>query len=222
MLPLLIPRNVRTPPSPRSSSFAQPSRMTDMCAFPAATAISGRLQTRSVLYSPLHLPSHTFQLRKAHPDSIVPSPPPKDRTAVDVPISPTTALPSDPTFPHENPLSDSDLALPGNFYITRSNSEHPPPRLSREKNRLTLRAYIHTLLATPPFSSSPVLRSFLLSGPTRLSPQEQEDSRRREDADRVREQARKEFVREIGARVDQLREAVRAVKGEIVGRGDVS
>lgn len=153
-----------------------------------------------------------LQLRKAHPDSIVPSPPPKDRTAVDV----ATAMPTDPTFPPDNPSSVS-LAIPGSYYP----NGHPPSRLSREKNRLTLRAYLHALLATPPFSSSPVLRSFLFSGPTTLSPQEQEDARRREDADRVREQGRKEFAREIGARVDQLREAVRTVKGEIVGRGDV-
>jgi hypothetical protein len=150
------------------------------------------------------------QLRKAHPDAVVPSPPPKDRTAVDVPVSPTT----------ENPSLVS-LAIPGSYYATQSNGDHPPSRLAREKNRLTLRAYLHALLATPPFSSSPVLRSFLFSGPTRISPQEQEDARRREEADRVREQGRKEFAREIGARVDQLREAVRTVKGEIVGRGEV-
>lgn len=221
--PLLIPHSVRTPS--RSFSFAQPSLTTDKCAFPAATVTSGHLQTRFVLCAPLHLRSHTFQLRKAHPDSIVPPPPPKDRTAVDVPISPTTAVPSDPTSSPENPLSnflDQDPSVPGNFYAIQSNGERLPSRLSREKNRLTLRAYLHTLLATPPFSSSPVLRSFLFSGPTRLSPQEQEDARRREEADRLREQAKREFVHEIGARVDQLREAVRTVKGEIVGRGNAS
>lgn len=215
--PLLVPHSIRAPP-PRSSSSAQPSLMTDKCALPAATAISGRLLTRFVLYLPPHFPSHTFQLRKAHPDSIVPPPPPKDRTAVDV------SIPSDPAFSPESSLSDSlaqDPYVPGSFYATQANGEHTPPRLSREKNRLTLRAYLHTLLATPPFSSSPVLRSFLFSGPTRLSPQEQEDAQRREEADRVREQGRKEFARQIGARVDQLREAVSTVKGEIVGKGNV-
>lgn len=154
---------------------------------------------------PLHAPAHTHQLRKAHTDAIVPSPPAKDRAAVDAPLAPTT--------PSSDSLRDS---------IYTQDGARPPPRLSREKNRLTLRAYLHTLLATPPFSSSPVLRSFLLSGPTRLSPLEQEDARRREEADRVREQGKKEFAREIGARVDSLREAVRTVKGEIVGRGDDS
>ncbi|KAG6378533.1 hypothetical protein JVT61DRAFT_12795 [Boletus reticuloceps] len=161
------------------------------------------------------------ELRKAHPDSIAPSPPPKDRTAVDAHVSPT---PLSPTYP-ENPSLDSlahEPSLPGDFYASQSTGGQSSSRLSREKNRLTLRAYLHTLLATPPFSSSPVLRSFFFSGPTTLSPQEQEDAQRREEADRVREQGRKEFAREIGARVDQLREAVRAVKGEIVGRDGLS
>jgi hypothetical protein len=43
-----------------------------------------------------------------------------------------------------------------------------PSRLAREKNRLTLRSYLHTLLSSSVFASSPVLRSFLLSGPTHL------------------------------------------------------
>ncbi|EMD40720.1 hypothetical protein CERSUDRAFT_149056 [Gelatoporia subvermispora B] len=91
-------------------------------------------------------------------------------------------------------------------------------RLAREKNRLTLRAYLHRLLATSTLASSPVLRSFLLSGPTRLSELEKEDARKREEADRVREDGRKRFAREIAARVDGLREAVRSVKGDLFAK----
>ncbi|KAF8138262.1 hypothetical protein EV363DRAFT_1519625 [Boletus edulis] len=158
------------------------------------------------------------ELRKAHPDSITPSLPPKDRTAVDAHVSHTPLSPTN----HSSDSLAHEPSLPGDFYASQSSEGQPLSRLSREKNRLTLRAYLHTLLATPPFSSSPVLRSFFFSGPTTLSPQEQEDARRREEADRVREQGRKEFAREIGARVDQLREAVRAVKGELVGRDGLS
>ncbi|KAG9317278.1 hypothetical protein JVU11DRAFT_1473 [Chiua virens] len=160
------------------------------------------------------------ELRKAYPDSIVPSPPQKDRTSVGVTI-PSSPTPTDVPYSSENPSIDSlvrDSPVPGNFYAAQSNGALPPSRLSREKNRLTLRAYLHTLLTTPPFTSSPVLRSFLFSGPTTLSLQEQEDVRRREEADRVREQGKKKFANEISARVDQLREAVRTVRGEIVGR----
>ena len=92
-------------------------------------------------------------------------------------------------------------------------------RLSREKNRLTLRAYLHSLLAVPELASSPVLRSFLLSGPTKLSPDEVEDAKRREEADQLREDGRKRFAKEIAARVDGLRDAAKSVKGELFAKG---
>ena len=68
-------------------------------------------------------------------------------------------------------------------------------------------------------ASSPVLKSFLLSGSTTLSSEELEDARRREDADRMREDGRKRFAKEIAARVDGLRDAVKSVKGDIMGKG---
>lgn len=95
----------------------------------------------------------------------------------------------------------------------------PAARLSREKNRLTLRAYLHSLISTSVTAHSPVLLSFLLSGPTTLSQREVEDAQRREEADRTREDGRKKFAREIANRVDGLREAVQSVKGDLMGKG---
>lgn len=66
-------------------------------------------------------------------------------------------------------------------------------------------------------ASSPVLRSFLLSGPTTLTADELEDARRREEADQLREEGRKRFAKEIAHRVDGLRNAIRSVKGDIMG-----
>ncbi|KAF7798377.1 hypothetical protein EIP86_009598 [Pleurotus ostreatoroseus] len=91
-------------------------------------------------------------------------------------------------------------------------------RLTREKNRLTLRAYLHTLLSSNVFANSPVLKSFLLSQSTHLSEDEREDARRREEADQMREDGRKRFAKEIKERVEGLRGAVRSVKGELLGK----
>ena len=66
---------------------------------------------------------------------------------------------------------------------------------------------------------SPVLLSFLLSGPTTLSQNEVEDAQRREEADRTREDGRKKFAKEIASRVDGLREAVKSVRGDLMGKG---
>lgn len=102
-------------------------------------------------------------------------------------------------------------------------SEHKyspaPTRLAREKNRLTLRSYLHSLLASSTIASSPVLRSFLLSGSITLSPEELADAKKREEADNTRDDGRKRFAKEIASRIDNLRDAVKDVKGDIMGEG---
>jgi len=91
--------------------------------------------------------------------------------------------------------------------------------LAREKNRLTLRAYLRELMSSSTIASSPVLRSFLLSGPITLSVEEQEDALRREEADRLRDEGRKTFAKEVATRVNSLRDAIKSVKGDIMGKG---
>ena len=78
---------------------------------------------------------------------------------------------------------------------------------------------MHSLLSLSTIASSPVIRSFLLSGPTTLSEDELEDARRREEIDKLREQGRTQFAKEIAVRIDALRNAVKHVKGDIMGKG---
>ncbi|KAI0677512.1 hypothetical protein C8Q78DRAFT_1074205 [Trametes maxima] len=221
------------------------------------------------------------ELRKAHPDEMVPSPPAKDRSFVNVTISPAAYTPSFasafpaspsassssshlapssppfhmPTAPPVSPIASQVGRTPSRLPRPRGSADlydmdrnssadsfgSTPPtsptsgynlnvpgggggvaqqalRLSREKNRLTLRSYLNTLLSSSTFASSPVLKSFLLSGPTRLTEEELQDARRREEADRMREDGRKRFAKEITARVDGLRQTVRGLKGELLGK----
>ncbi|KAG1754063.1 uncharacterized protein EDB91DRAFT_1243031 [Suillus paluster] len=170
------------------------------------------------------------ELRKFHPEENVPSPPVKDRTIVNIPRS---------TSPPDASIMSRMQGSTASYYgstFSEGSSESPPhspssqqfgssessPRLSREKNRLTLRAYLHSLMNNVAIASSPVLKSFLLSGPTNLSPEELEDARRREDADEIRENGRKRFAHEIAVRVDGLRDAVKSVKGDIMGKDGLS
>ena len=155
------------------------------------------------------------QLAKAHPKEDIPSPPAKDRSYVMAPSSSPATSPLTRQFTTST-LGDVDAESP--TYAAGDNSS-PSSRLSREKNRLTLRSYLHSLLASSTIASSPVLRSFLLSGPIVLSAEELEDARLREEADRVRDEGRKRFAREIASRVDGLRDAVKSVKGDIMGKG---
>ncbi|KAJ7068298.1 hypothetical protein C8F01DRAFT_602866 [Mycena amicta] len=152
-----------------------------------------------------------LELRKAHPGEDIRSPPVKDRTTVSAPISATSPLSPAPTLSRSSTWDAPGSPPP-------QSQSHQNSRLAREKNRLTLRAYLHGLLSNYAIASSPVLRSFLLSGPTVLSPEEVEDAARREEADRVRDEGRKQFAREIAGRVDGLRAAVKSVKGDIMGK----
>lgn len=63
------------------------------------------------------------------------------------------------------------------------------------------------------------MRSFLLSDPTTLSDEELEDTQHREEADRMRDEGRKQFAKEISLRVDSLRDLVKSVKGDLLGKG---
>ena len=91
-------------------------------------------------------------------------------------------------------------------------------KLARERNRLTLRSYIHFLMSSPTVASSPVMQSFLTASSITLTPAEEEDARRREEGDRVREDGRRRFAEEIAIRVETLRGALRHVKGEMMAQ----
>lgn len=162
-----------------------------------------------------------MQLRKFHPEEMVASPPVKDRTIVNIPRAASPPNVSMMSRIQGYPLSDQGTTPPdgSSESLPQSGNSGPAPQLSREKNRLTLRAYLHSLMSNVTIVGSPVLKSFLLSGPTTLSPEEVEDARRREEADRIRENGRKRFAHEIAVRVDGLRDAVKSVKGDIMGKG---
>ncbi|KAF8621653.1 hypothetical protein AX15_007669 [Amanita polypyramis BW_CC] len=163
------------------------------------------------------------ELEKAHPDEQIRQPPAKDKTLVN---APSMLSPLSPALSSTSQASDdtpSDGAAPGSPDTTSYRAtDHGSSRLAREKNRLTLRAYLRALMSSSIIASSPVLRSFLLSGSTTLSEAEQEDARRREEADRLRGDGRKKFAKEITTRVDGLRDAIRSVKGDIMGKDGLS
>lgn len=182
---------------------------------------------RSVSHSPLLFLITFTQLRKAHPESLVPSPPAKDRSAVAAPLSPPIAQSPVSQTMQAEPTGTSrtntvNTAASFDLPTSPSSASTSAARLAREKNRLTLRSYLHTLLSSSTFASSPVLRSFLISGRTKLTSAEVEDARRREEADQVREEGRRRFASELSMKVDGLRDAVKSVKGDIMGKGELN
>ncbi|CAE6409179.1 unnamed protein product [Rhizoctonia solani] len=176
------------------------------------------------------------ELRKHHPMEEIKPLPPKDRSQVVVSTptnsgfsirsylygsstgasTPNSGAPASPAPTNDSAETLGSLGSPTSASIQSQS-------LSREKNRLTLRGYLHGLLShSSTIASSPVLRSFLLSGPIRLTDEERRDAGRREEADRVREEGKKKFAEEIAARIEALRGAVRGVRGDMMGADGLS
>jgi len=154
-----------------------------------------------------------------HGKSEIPLPPAKDRSTVAAPVtSPTSQL-----SPTDENSSLSRTQTYSSNYSTDDPTSHSATasaaRLTREKNRLTLRSYLNALLSSSTLANSPVLRDFLTAGSIQLTRAEVEDARRREEADFVREEGRKRFAKELASKVDALRTAMKDVKRDVMGKG---
>lgn len=175
-------------------------------------------------------------------------PPPKDRRTVEaragsIPNSPAHSR-SGTDEPYDHTPKSGTSTTPGSAPSTRSSFEnggmpggfggtpadvaepngstqkgHSIPSLARERNRLTLRAYLHHLLGNPVVASSTTLRDFLLDEPIVLSEQEKRDVEVREEMDRMREEEGKRFKQEVEDRVRDLDEHLRGFRDELVKRG---
>ncbi|WWC60567.1 uncharacterized protein I303_103141 [Kwoniella dejecticola CBS 10117] len=169
------------------------------------------------------------ELRLAFPDYPIPPPPPKDKSVTAAAASP----PPTAGYSAYNPLrmiygsgtpeaSSSGYNTPPSSAAVPDSPSSPTTGgttpLSREKNRLTLRAYLTSILGLPFVINSPILRSFLLSAPTTLTPPEAVDCQRRLEADAVREEGRRRFRVEAEKRIEALREGLSQFKGDVLSK----
>lgn len=174
------------------------------------------------------LPRRSEQLRASFPDYPIPNPPQKDKSVTATAPPPT----ANQGYSYYNPLRvvwgstprssspapGTSPTIPDTLGLSAGPSNPVLPPLQREKNRLTLRAYLFSILANPAIINSPVLRSFLLSGPTTLTPAEAVDTQRRLEADAVREEGRRRFRQEAEKRIEALREGLSQFKGEMLNQ----
>ncbi|TIA90093.1 hypothetical protein E3P81_02604 [Wallemia ichthyophaga] len=88
--------------------------------------------------------------------------------------------------------------------------------LFREKNRLTLRAYLKDLLnLSSAIANSTTLQSFLLSNPTALSDEEIKDIHKRLAHDAMKVESKNSFKREMDERAAEVMESVKQFKSDI-------
>jgi hypothetical protein len=146
-------------------------------------------------------------LRAEFPELDLRAPPPKDRRGVEAAAATAqAAVPS--TYADADNISLSDSA--------------PTIVLTRERNRLTLRAFLRTLLQTQEIANSSSLRGFLTADTTTLTPAEEADAAKREEMDRMREAETDKFRSEVETRVKDLERHLRSFKEDLVKKDGLS
>ncbi|KAL9934274.1 hypothetical protein V8E36_006730 [Tilletia maclaganii] len=181
-------------------------------------------------------------LRLDFPDEEIRQPPNKDRTYRHVDDEGAAAAASGPKsgqsgweqpeeqevlHDHEEPQRSLGHRVRSRK-ISIGKSSHLNPanmstvQLAREKNRLTLRAYLRSLLALPVVADSDAFQDFLLGEPIKLNRDEVEDATRRERLDEVREAEQKHFQDESARRAKELQTHLKAFKEDLVQRDGLS
>ncbi len=152
-------------------------------------------------------------LRLEFPDEDVRPPPAKDRRKVDYQQRSPALTAQGAQAPNAPPLE-----LPE----ARTSSENAAgsgiggTTVVREKNRLTLRAYLRSLLAVPALADSSAMQDFLTKDPTTLSDAEKRDAVMREELDAVREEEAARFAEESNKRVAELQEHLNKFKADLI------
>ncbi|GAA5848790.1 hypothetical protein JCM3766R1_005309 [Sporobolomyces carnicolor] len=153
-------------------------------------------------------------LRKECVEEDVKGPPAKDKRSVQMQAAASPAGSPRNSFGDESASGSSTPA----FDASTANL----PSLARERNRLTLRAYLRHLLANPVLSSSAAFQTFLLESPISLSPKEEHDILIRDEMDRIREQEANSFKAEVEERVEELESYLRGFREELVKHDGLS
>jgi hypothetical protein len=163
-----------------------------------------------------------LKLRIEFAEAEVRPPPPKDRRSVEARQSSTggvgigsTLMGNSQTLSKKKSFHSTEPDEYVSFGQTSS-----PPTLARERNRLTLRAYLNSLLSNSALASSDIMRDFLLQNPTKLTEAEMMDVISREEMDAIREEELREFREEVEKRVKELEMSLRTFREELVKRGE--
>ncbi|SCV73630.1 BQ2448_6060 [Microbotryum intermedium] len=148
-----------------------------------------------------------LQLRIECIEQDVASPPNKDRRKTE--MKPGGGTPPSNNSPRQSfDESSSHMSAPVNL--------RNMPSLARERNRLTLRAYLRSLLNNPVLAGTGAFQSFLVESPIELSPIEMRDVELREEMDRIRDEEARSFRSEVDERVAELEAYLRTFREQLV------
>ncbi|GAB5586641.1 hypothetical protein Unana1_01541 [Umbelopsis nana] len=92
----------------------------------------------------------------------------------------------------------------------------------REKDRLSLRAFLHRVAINPRLSDSDVFLAFLMEQPIQLTDDERKDTEKRKQIDKIRAEEEKKFRKEVDKQVEQLNEQLDSLKQKVLVPGGLT
>ncbi|KAF9358641.1 hypothetical protein BGX26_001270 [Mortierella sp. AD094] len=114
-----------------------------------------------------------------------------------------------------------ELPVPPSKYVAKSGSSGA--KVSREKDRVSLRGYLHSLAkASQEIVDSPTFINFLTQDPIVLTEEEANDAQARVAIDEHRMAQQEKFDREVAKKVDELDAQLKEVKLDILQPGGIS
>jgi hypothetical protein len=92
----------------------------------------------------------------------------------------------------------------------------------REKDRLSLRAFLHRVAINPRLADSDVFHNFLTDDPITLTEEERNDMEKRKEIDHIRAEEEKKFRQEVDKQVEQLNEQLEDLKQQVIAPGGLT
>lgn len=92
----------------------------------------------------------------------------------------------------------------------------------REKDRLSLRAFLHRVAIHPRLADSDVFLEFLRADPIQVNEEERNDMENRKRIDRIRLEEEKKFKVEVDKQVEQLNEQLENLKKQVLAPGGLT
>ncbi|RUP48135.1 PX-associated-domain-containing protein [Jimgerdemannia flammicorona] len=102
-----------------------------------------------------------------------------------------------------------------NIFNRRPTEHH----LYRERDRLSLRSFLHRVVADPRLARSEIFIQFLTSDPFKMNHEESYNAERRAEMDQIRADQEKRFKEEVDRKVEKLNGQLEGLKKELMKPG---
>ncbi|KAM3583907.1 hypothetical protein VKS41_003872 [Umbelopsis sp. WA50703] len=107
-------------------------------------------------------------------------------------------------------------------HVPAKSRDSPKSHAFREKDRLSLRAFLHRVAIHPRLADSDIFLDFLRANPIQLNEEESNDMENRNKIDKIRLEEEKKFKQEVDKQVEQLNEQLETLKKQVLAPGGLT